>query len=115
VLEKQQAKLVISDQFADPSGIKRRLFQLGKEVELHSMVRAESDIAVAAASILARAEFLRRLIRLGEEAGMTLPKGASNLVIEAAKRYVTKHGKENLGNVAKLHFKTTRTVLGIGT
>ncbi|HMS56077.1 MAG TPA: ribonuclease HIII [Fimbriimonadaceae bacterium] len=117
VLEKQPSELVISDQFADPSGLKRRLFQLGKEVELRSMVRAESDIAVAAASILARAEFLRRLIRLGEESGMTLPKGASNLVIEAGKRYVTKHGKENLGNVAKLHFKTTQTVLGasVGT
>lgn len=112
VLEIQPATLVISDQFADPAGLRRQLFGKGREVELKSMVRAESDIAVAAASILARAEFLRRLMKLGEEAGMTLPKGASNLVIEAGKRYVVKHGKESLHQVAKLHFKTTQTVVG---
>jgi ribonuclease HIII len=115
VLEKQPAELVISDQFANPAGLQRRLFQLGRKVELRSMVRAESDIAVAAASVLARAEFLRRLIKLGEEVGMTLPKGASNLVIEAAKRFVAKHSREALGNVAKLHFKTTQTVLRSGS
>lgn len=110
VLELRPTNLVISDQFADPSGLRRQLFEKGKQVELRSMVRAESDIAVAAASILARAEFLRRLMRLGEEAEMTLPKGASNLVVEAGRRYVAKHGVEALANVAKLHFKTTQVV-----
>lgn len=111
VLEVQPSRLVISDQFADPAGLKRQLFERAREVELRSMVRAESDIAVAAASILARAEFLRKLMSLGDEAGMTLPKGASNLVIEAGKRYVAMHGPQNLGKVAKLHFKTSQTVL----
>ncbi len=111
-LELRPSKLVISDQFADPAGLKRRLFAKGKQVELRSMVRAESDIAVAAASILARAEFLNRLIRLGEEVGMTLPKGASQLVIDAGRRYVDKYGPGALGKVAKLHFKTTEKVLG---
>lgn len=112
VLEIQPCNLVISDQFADPAGLKRQLFAKGRAVELRSMVRAESDIAVAAASILARAEFLRRLKSLGEEFGMELPKGAGAGVPEAAKRFVQKLGAEALGNVAKLHFKTTQQVLG---
>lgn len=112
VLEKSPCNLVISDQFADPAGLKRQLFERGRSIELRSMVRAESDIAVAAASILARAEFLRRLKKLGEEFGIELPKGASSLVIDAGKRFVAKHGQAELPKVAKMHFKTAQTVTG---
>jgi ribonuclease HIII len=63
---------------------------------------------VAAASILARAEFLLRLKRLSDEIGTTLPKGASPAV-ELAGRMIV---KERLGSVAKLHFRTTQAVLG---
>ena len=112
VLEQQPCNLVISDQFADPAGLKRQLFERGRSVVLQSMVRAESDIAVAAASILARAEFLRRLKRLGEEFGIDLPKGASPQVVEAGKRFVARHGVSELSKVAKMHFKTTQSVTG---
>jgi len=112
VLEQQPADLVISDQFADPAGLKRQLFEKGRSITLESRVRAEADIAVAAASILARAEFLRRLERLGQDFGCVLPKGASAAVVDAAKKFVSKHGGDKLGEVAKLHFKTTQTVLG---
>jgi ribonuclease HIII len=111
VLEIQPCSLVISDQFADPSGLKRALFERGKTIELRSVVRAEADIAVAAASILARAEFLRKLKKLGEEFGMTLPKGASPPVLEAGERFVRQHGAENLPQVSKTHFKTHEQVL----
>lgn len=110
VLEQHPAQLVISDQFADPAGLKRQLFQKGKAITLKSMVRAEADMAVAAASILARAEFLRRLKRLGEEFGIDLPKGASPLVIQAGKRFVQRHGSGELPKVAKMHFKTAQAV-----
>jgi ribonuclease HIII len=113
LLEQQECALVISDQFADPAGLKRQLFERGRTIELRSVVRAEADLAVAAASILARAEFLRRLKRLGEEIGIDLPKGASSQVIEAGKRVVAKHGQDGLRQVAKLHFKTTQSVLGL--
>lgn len=111
VLEQQPSDLVISDQFADPAGLKRQLFEKGRTIELQSMVRAESDIAVAAASILARAEFLNRLKRLGEEYHLDLPKGASDLVIKAGARFVQKYGAEKLSQVAKTHFKTYQNVL----
>lgn len=111
VLEQHPAKLVISDQFADPAELKRRLFEKGRSVMLESVVRAESDIAVAAASVLARAQFLRRLKSLGEEFGITLPKGAGPPVLEAAKRFLAKYGESELSKVAKTHFKTTQAVL----
>ena len=111
VLELQPANLVISDQFAAGGhAVKRALYEKGKAVEFRSMVRAEADIAVAAASILARAEFLRRLERLGGEFGVTLPKGATN-VIGPGKQFVAKHGAAALSQVAKMHFKTSGQVL----
>jgi len=112
VLEKQPCDLVISDQFADPAGLKRVLYEKGKQARLESVVRGERDRAVAAASILARAEFLRRLERLGDEVGMTLPKGAGSNVDAAAREYVRVKGRDALGQVAKLHFRTTQKVLG---
>lgn len=111
VLEQQPCELVISDQFADPAGLKRQLFEKGRRVELRSVVRAEADIAVAAASVLARAEFLRKLAALSDEIGVRLPKGASPPVIEAGAAVVRKHGVEGLARVAKLHFKTRIEVL----
>lgn len=111
LLEVQPAKLVISDQFSTGgNAVKRSLYEKGKNVEFRSIVRAEADIAVAAASILARAEFLRRLEKLGEEFGVTLPKGATN-VIPIGKRFVQQHGAANLPQVAKMHFKTSGQVL----
>lgn len=111
VLELQPAKLVISDQFATGGhAVKRALYEKGKAVEFRSLVRAEADIAVAAASILARAEFLRRLEKLGEDFSLPLPKGATN-VIATGKRFVATHGPDRLPEVAKMHFKTSRQVL----
>ena len=75
------------------------------------MHKAEQNIAVAAASILARARFLEKLSNLSSEYEIDLPKGASQTVIENAKKFVDMHGKETLRKVAKLHFKTTTEVL----
>jgi ribonuclease HIII len=111
VLELHPADLVISDQFAaGGAAVKRQLYEKGRSVEFRSMVRAEADIAVAAASVLARSEFVKRLERLSHEYQVELPKGATN-VIGAGKRFVARHGAEALVNVAKMHFKTSAQVL----
>ena len=104
-------ELAISDQFADPRRLVQKLKLKGVDIELKSFVRAESDLAVAAASILARAEFLHRMGELSDQSGMLIPKGASAAVIAAGKRYVEMYGADNLNQVAKLHFKTTLQVL----
>jgi ribonuclease HIII len=100
----------ISDQFGDERLILNALQDKGRKIVLEQRTKAESDLAVAAASILARAEFLLRLKRLSNEVGTTLPKGASPAVELAAKMIIKKHGRDRLGTVAKLHFKTTQAV-----
>ena len=101
----------ISDQFGDERLILNVLQEKGRRIVLEQRTKAESDLAVAAASVLARAEFLLRLKRLSDEVGTTLPKGASPTVELAAKMIIKKHGKERLDSVAKLHFKTTQSIL----
>jgi ribonuclease HIII len=111
VLEIQPANLIISDQFAAGGrAVKDRLKERGRQAEFVSRVRAESDIAVAAASILARAEFLLRLRQLSKNFEIDLPKGATN-VIGTGKQFVKKHGPSALSEVAKMHFKTSKQVL----
>jgi len=111
LLERVSCERAIADQFGDERLILNALQEKGRKIVLEQRTKAESDLAVAAASILARAEFLIRLKRLSGEVGTTLPKGASPAVELAAKMVIKKHGQERLGSVAKLHFKTTKAVL----
>lgn len=98
----------ISDQFArSPFTVKQALMEKGRGIKLEQHPRAEADVAVAAASILARAAFVRYLEHLSEEAGMPLPKGGGPLVKETAAILAKKLGLDKLGNIAKLHFKIT--------
>jgi ribonuclease HIII len=97
----------ISDQFAsDKATISKALMSLGRGIELIQRHKAESDLAVAAASILARDEFVTRLGKLEKEFGMPLPKGASKAVDAAAREFIAKQGAANLPKVAKMHFRT---------
>jgi ribonuclease HIII len=111
ILERVPAGKAVTDQFGDEKFVRNALLQKGREIELVQMPRAEEDPAVAAASILARAEFLTRLRYLSREYGMELPKGASNLVEAAAVKLVRAKGPDVLDKVAKTHFKTTVRVL----
>ena len=112
LLERVSCGRAIADQFGDERLILNALQEKGRKITLEQRPKAEIDLAVAAASILARAEFLLRLKRLSTEVGTTLPKGASPAVELAARMIVKKHGQDRLSTVAKLHFKTTKAVLG---
>lgn len=111
LLERVSCERAISDQFGNERLILNALQEKGRKIVLEQRAKAESDMAVAAASILARAEFLLRLKRLSNEVGTTLPKGASPAVELAARMIIKKHGQDRLDSVAKLHFKTTQAVL----
>ena len=101
----------VSDQFArNKATVKSALMEAGRQLELVQMHKAESDIAVAAASILARAAFVERLAALGREFDLELPKGASSKVDAAGAEFLKKHGINKLGKVAKLHFRTTQKI-----
>lgn len=101
----------ISDQFGKKEQVQRALMQKGRKIKLEQMHRAESDIAVAAASILAREEFVLSLKNMEKEAGIDLPKGASAGTKTAAVELIKKNGPQCLLTHAKCHFKTTDDVL----
>jgi len=97
---------VLVDQFANAKVMQQAL--AGTDVELVQHPRAESVPAVAAASVIAREQFLLGLRGLSEEFGLDLCKGAGSPVDAAARRFVALHGRDKLGQVAKLHFKNTQ-------
>ncbi len=103
--------MALSDQFANPFVLKKALAAKKLNIRLEQRVRAESDVAVAAASILARERFVNWMDAAGEASGIKIPLGASGAVQKAAKEIITKHGEEMLPKVAKMHFKTTLKVL----
>ena len=102
----------IVDQFADARVVEKAAETRARDLRIVQFPRAEADVAVAAASIVAREAFLDWLARASERVGVTLPKGASPQVVEAAREIVAQGGRERLGSVAKLHFATTERVVG---
>jgi ribonuclease HIII len=104
----------ISDQFAaSKSVIEKALMAQGKELQLVQRHKAEEDIAVAAASILARDEFVKGLAKLEKQFEMKFPKGASVAVDAAAKKFVEERGAGELGKISKLHFRTALRAQGL--
>ena len=104
----------ISDQFASKKEVvAKALMSLGREIELVQKHKAEADLAVAAASILARNEFVTRLGAMEKQYGLAFPKGASAAVDAAAKEFVARFGAEALPKVAKMHFRTSFRAQGL--
>ena len=97
---------MLSDKFGDERLIRNALMERGRKIKMEQMVRAESDVAVAAASILARDGFLHGMKKLAEISGVELPKGASSLVKSTAQELFFSQGGELFNKIAKLHFKT---------
>jgi ribonuclease HIII len=108
-----QPKFILSDQFGDKRYIESRLLVDTRlsGVPVIQMHRAEADVAVAAASILARDAFLRWLEQAGKTLGLTIPKGASPKVIETGRLLVARLGADALKEYAKVSFKTMEKVL----
>jgi ribonuclease HIII len=112
LLSKVQCQTAIIDKFANEKLLLEKLQEQGKKLNIIQAYRAESHIAVAAASILARDRFINKLNNLGNQYNTKLPKGSSSAVVTVARQLVEKNGREILEKVAKLHFKTTKEVLG---
>jgi len=104
----------LSDKFADARLLERALMEKGKKIQLDQRTKAESDFAVAAASILAREKFIDWLADAEKSSGQKLPRGASAAVKAAARALVETLGPESLETHAKTHFKTAAEVLSDG-
>ncbi|MDQ6912737.1 MAG: ribonuclease HIII, partial [Verrucomicrobiota bacterium] len=110
VVRKPNCPRALSDKFADARVIERALQQHGKTIVVEQRTRAESDPAVAAASIIAREAFIDWLDRKGKALGQKLGRGVSAAVKDSAKGLVKEHGAEVLREVAKIHFRTAHEI-----
>lgn len=110
-LEKRPAPWGLLDQFTKQKLVDAYVKER-KDFKLISRTKAESDPVVAAASIVARAVYVREMKRLSDEAGEELIKGASGKVLEQAKKIVETKGADALKNFAKMHFKTAYEAQG---
>ena len=100
----------LSDQFANPKLIERALLEKGRGIQLDQRTKAESDFAVAAASILARERFIEWLRTAGKSYAHVLPRGVSAGVKTAARELVAQRGPDVLRQVAKTHFRTAHEI-----
>jgi len=110
ILEHNTCSYALSDKFGDESLIQSALMKNGRSIRLDQMCKAESDIAVAAASVLARATFVQKMTDMENIYGIKFQKGCSSLVKDVAKDFVSKFGKEKLKEVCKTHFKTYKEI-----
>ena len=113
ILEKQSSEWALSDKFGDEKLIQNALMTNGRKIRLEQRTKAEQDIAVAAASIIARYEFVKRISELSYKYHVNLPKGASDSVVKAGVELLKYTNPSVLRQVAKLHFKTTQEILDI--
>ena len=102
----------LSDQFANPRVLERALARQEVNVKLQQRTKGESDVAVAAASILAREAFVRWIENASETWGLALPLGAGAPVLASGREFIALHGRERLAEIAKFHFKTTNQLTG---
>lgn len=111
LMEKTGCEKVIIDQFANERVVEKALQKKGVAPDLTQRHRGEDDLVVAAASVLARAAFLKEMERLGKAFGTELPKGASSKVIQVGRTLFAQHGVEIFPKVAKMHFKTLDAIV----
>lgn len=100
------------DQFTEQPLVQRELARKGETVfDLRMRTKAEEDPVVAAASVVARAEFVRIMRKLSERFGAPLQKGAGAQVKTQARQIMERFGVRALGDFAKLHFRTAYEVV----
>ena len=108
--QRPECPRALSDQFANPRLIQRALLEKGRGITLEQRTKAESDLAVAAASILARERFIDWLRKTGKSLGRSLERGVSPAVKVTARELAASHGPTILEQIAKTHFKTAAEV-----
>jgi ribonuclease HIII len=108
--EKTNCKNALIDQFANKSVVENALKKKNLKLNLVQRTHAESDIVVAAASIIARASFVEGIDLLSDDVSIKLPKGAGAPVLAAGKKIFLKEGLEIFSKIAKLHFKTLKDI-----
>jgi len=111
-LDKKWVPRGLLDQFSKQPLVQRELAKkLKSDFALAMRTKAEEDPVVAAASVVARAEFVRAMRTLSQKFGEPLLKGASAGVKGQAHQIIERFGVLALGDFAKLHFRTAYEVV----
>ncbi len=110
LVTRTQAEVALSDQFGDKKLIEQELKVYGTPVLIEQRPKAESNVVVAAASIVARHAFVKALALQEEKYGQLFPKGAGEGTVQAGRQFVQHFGENQLMQVAKVHFKVTDKV-----
>ncbi|WP_438479031.1 ribonuclease HIII [Oleiharenicola lentus] len=111
-LKKKWVPRGLLDQFTKEPLVQKELVKRGVDrFDLQMRTKAESDPVVAAASIVARAEFVRQMRDLSREFGEKLQFGAGALAKAQAAQLIEKLGVAALPRFAKLHFRTSYEVV----
>jgi len=111
-LGQKKAPRGLLDQFTKQPLVQKELKKMGETTfDLQMRTKAEEDPVVAAASVIARAEFVRQMHTLSKAFGGPLQKGAGPLVKAQARQIIERFGARALGNFAKLHFRTAYEVV----
>jgi len=100
----KQCHFALVDRFTVNNNIAGMVQKSYPFVTVVQQPRAEADIAVAAASILARAKFVSVMEELSSLAGVELPKGGGKAATECAKSILLQQGEGNLAKLVKMHF-----------
>jgi len=112
-LEVKTVEWGLLDQFSKAPLTQQQLKKDGVDFDLRMRTKAESDPVVAAASICARAEYVRQLRKLSKDFGEELKKGSGAPAKAQGEELVQKLGAHRLKDFAKVHFKTAYEILGL--
>jgi len=104
--ERNDFEGALVDQFAKNIRFSKAIKDTNK-ISIVTATKAESDPAVAAASILARYHFLQGIQRISAKFGVKFPRGAGAGIAEARKEFLHNWQADRLKEVAKLHFKNS--------
>ena len=110
VLQRTDCKYALVDQFSIHSGIREALESEFPDLIVVEQKRAEADIAVAAASVLARERFLTLMAELSILAGRALPKGGGETATAQAQEIKNKFGIKILEKLVKKHFSNYKKI-----
>lgn len=75
------------------------------EIELHALTGGEREIAVAAASVLASARFVKEMETIGESTGADIPFGAGDAARKLAGTIVSEKGIDYFRRIGKANFR----------
>lgn len=105
LVEKTDCRKILIDKFAHESVMKMAFGREYAELDIVQQTKAEADLVVAAASIIARQYFVEGMQELFKRTGIDLKKGGGSSATHSVQLFVNKYGAQHLKHVVKMHFK----------